>query len=83
MIITSGLARRMRASVMPNTTEVLAQRGEVGTFHPLELDPQQHDDVGIPDGVLDDTRGIHAEAADAGAASASAVRTPTRRRQAS
>ena len=46
MIITSGRASRTIRRHAEDV-EMLALRREVGAFHPLELDAQEHDDVGI------------------------------------
>src|SRR2546425_933927 len=50
----------------PEDIEILAKRGEEGALHPFELNAQEHDDVGVLDGLLDRARRAHAEARDIG-----------------
>src|SRR5688572_1387712 len=50
----------------PEDVEVLALRREVGPFHPLELDTEEHDDVGIGNGFVHVGGRGNAEIAHAG-----------------
>ena len=81
-MITSGLralhARRGHAEHV----EVLAQRREERALHPLLLDAQHHDDVGVARPPRRPTSSRARRAARCPAASASAARRPTRRRRA-
>ena len=81
MIITSGLAQLQPRLGHPEHVEVLAQRREVRALHALELNPQQHDDVGVAHRFVA-RRCVDAarRTARCRSASASAARTPTRRR---
>ena len=65
-MITSGLARATRAARHPERVEVLAQRREERALHPLLLDAQHHDHVGVGDRLVDRGRHVHAEPLDAG-----------------
>jgi hypothetical protein len=47
-------------------SEVLAQRRKEAALHPFELDPQHHDDVGVPYGSVDVRGDVHAQAIEPG-----------------
>ena len=65
MMITSGFAQPHALLGHAEHVEVLAQRREERALHPLLLDAQHHDHVGVGDRFVDRRRDVHAEPLDA------------------
>ena len=67
MTSASGRAQRQPLAREPVPRRVLAERRQQPRRHPLLLDPQRHDDVGVPQRVVDrrTSRGTGRPAADA------------------